>query len=75
MDPSSESPDDTLGPLPARSYPGVNVRPGLVIDPILPHLITQGGLGDLVLEFQKELVWSRHKVAKEGLEEKAARFA
>ena len=49
-DPSAEFSDGPLGPLLARSYPDVNGRPSLARDPILPHLITQGGTGDLGLE-------------------------
>ena len=39
-DPLYESPDGPLVPLPARSYPGINDRPSLVVDPRPPHSLT-----------------------------------
>ena len=48
--PSVEFPDVPMIPLPARSYPGINGRPSLVINPIPPHLLKEGGLGDLGLD-------------------------
>ena len=65
-----------LGPLLARSYPGVNGRPILVryLDP--PHPLKQGrGLGGLGLEIRKEFVWRRRKVATKGPEGVVVRFA
>ena len=74
-DPSAEFPDVPLAPLPILSYPGVNWRPSLVRDPILLHPLTQGGLGDMGLEIRKKIFWLRRKVAMEGPEGGAARFA
>ena len=46
----AEFPDNPLGPLPARSYPGVNGRPSLVRNPSPPHPLIQGGVGYLGFE-------------------------
>ena len=49
MDPLADFPDSLLGPLPACSDPSVHGRPRLIRNPIPPQLLTQGGLGDLIL--------------------------
>ena len=49
-DPSVDFPDGLLGPLLARSYSSVYGRPSLIRNPVLPHPLTQVGLGDLSLE-------------------------
>ena len=58
-DPSVEFLDGPLVPLLARSCPSVHGRPSIIINPSLPHLLTQGGAWgsepwDLKIDFLKQ---------------------
>ena len=46
----AELPEYMLVPLPARSYPIIHGRPSHIINPSLPHPLTQGGIGYLGLK-------------------------
>ena len=74
LDPSSEYLEGPMGPLLARSYPGVDWGPILVRYPSPPHPLAQGGLRYLILKLREYLVCIRCKITTEGPEGGAARF-